>query len=203
MAAESKGAASESSVEEDMVTVDGRRWPPRWFLLFFFLLCCSTCSCPSPPPPSPPLSSSSSSSSSSGRRMGCRRPKRSQPKSRMCLGKRVRFRRGEPGFECNERVSASAVVALALPESARRSSRSLRSFLEEEWRQSRHEDVRARRESDHENVSISFPRWRWSKDPEQTQPIPSTNSQRFHVTHTGNSPDPAWHDSLETTPQTS
>jgi hypothetical protein len=142
-----------------MVTVvDGRRWLPRWLLLFFFLLC-STCSCP--PSPSPPFSSSSSSSSSSGRRIGCRRPKRSQPKSRICLVKRVRFRRGEElGFECKERVSASAVVtvALALPESARRSSRSLRSFLED-WRQSRHGAVRARRESSHENVSMSFPRW--------------------------------------------
>jgi hypothetical protein len=155
-----------------MVTADGRRWPPRWLLLFFFLLC-STCSCPPPPSPSPSPSpspfSSSSSSSSSGRRIGCRRPKRSQPKSRICLVKRARIRRGdELGFECKERVSASAVVALALPESARRSSRSLRSSLEE-WRQSRQGAVRARRESDHENVSMSFPRWRWSKT--GTQPI--------------------------------
>ncbi len=49
-----------------------------------------------------------------------------------------------------ERVSASPVVALALPESVRRSSRSLRSFLEERM-QLRHGAVRARKESDHEN----------------------------------------------------
>jgi hypothetical protein len=72
----------------------------------------------------------------------------------MCLVKRARFRRGEEvGFECKERVSASAVVVL--PESARRSSRSLRSFLEER-RQSIHGAVRARKESDHENESMSF-----------------------------------------------
>jgi hypothetical protein len=176
-----------------MVTGGERRRPPRRPLLFFFLLC-STCSCPPPSPspspspyPSPPFSSSSSSSSS-GRRIGCRRPKRSQPKIRICLVKRARFRRGELGFECKERVSASPVVALALPESARRSSRSLRSFLEE-WRQSRHGAVRARRESNHENDSIAFPRCAMEQESGQTHPRGASFRNVFHVTHTGNSPD--------------
>ncbi len=151
IAAESRGAASESSVEEDIVG-GGERRPFR----FFFLASCR-CS-----PLCPSASSSSSSSSSSGRRIGWRRPKRSQPKRRMLLPKRARLRRcasaSAPGFECRESVSASAVVAL--PESTRRSSRSLRSLLEER-RHARHGVVSARRESDQENDSMSFPRWRW------------------------------------------
>lgn len=160
MAAESRGAASESSVEEDMVGGGARR--------LFRFPACSLCTC------------SSSSSSSSGRRIGGRRPKRSQPKSRMLLLKCDRLRRAAPGFECRERVSASAVVAL--PESTRRSSRSLRSALEER-RQDMHGAVRARRESDQENVSMSFPRWR-----EDTRMILGRTAWtrangRCHVTH--------------------
>jgi hypothetical protein len=160
-----------------MVTGGGRRWPPRWVLLFF-LLCSTCCSCPPPPSPSP---SRSSSSSSSGKRMGWRRPKRSQPKNRIFLVKRARLWRGEPGFECRERVSASAVVALVLPESARRSSRSLRSFLEER-RHWRHGAVRARKESDHENDSMSF-----HVDGERSCDCENLETlwPQFHVTHTG------------------
>jgi hypothetical protein len=72
-------------------------------------------------------------------------------------------------------------VALVLIESARRSSRSLRSFLEER-RQSRHGAVRARNESDHENDSMSF-----HVDGERSCENLEESSlwPLFHVTHTG------------------
>jgi hypothetical protein len=55
----------------------------------------------------------------------------------------LRLRRGMPGLECRDSVSASAVVVL--PESVRRSSRSLRSIFDVR-RQERHGDASVWRE---------------------------------------------------------